>query len=40
MGTLTTHIIALVETRRRGSGYSSYGPSVGIGIGFGMVVAP
>ena len=38
--TLTTHIVALVETRRRGSGYGAYGPSVGIGIGFGMVVAP
>jgi hypothetical protein len=38
--TLTTHIIALVESRRRGSGYGTYGPSVGIGFGFGMVVAP
>jgi hypothetical protein len=36
--TLATHIITLVESRRpRGVGY---GPSVGIGIGFGMVVAP
>jgi hypothetical protein len=37
--TLTTHIIALVESRRP-RGYGSYGPSVGLGIGFGMVVAP
>lgn len=37
--TLATHIITLVETRRP-RGYGTYGPSVGIGIGFGMMVAP
>jgi len=38
--TLTTHIIALVETRSRR--YPMYGPGVGvgIGIGFGMGVHP
>ena len=37
--TLTTHVITLAETRRpRSRGY--YGPPVGIGVGFGLVVAP
>jgi len=37
--TLTAHMVALVEARRRSHrGY--YGPPIGIGIGFGMVVAP
>jgi hypothetical protein len=37
--TLVTHLIALSESER-GSHGGMYGPTFGIGIGFGMVVAP
>ncbi|HEY3594960.1 MAG TPA: hypothetical protein VGL13_13845 [Polyangiaceae bacterium] len=37
--TLVTHLVALSETELEPHG-SVYGPTIGIGIGFGMVVAP
>jgi hypothetical protein len=38
--TLTTHMQTLVESRRARGGPGFAGPTIGIGVGFGMVVAP